>query len=600
MPAPTTTTWARRRRIANASCNAPTARAASSSATTAEIVWSPPPCATARTLTWALRQRGEKAAGQARGPVHPRADRRDHGPARLGADRRARRRARSRGRAPAPAAGRRRRRRTGGRRARCSPRPTPGRRGTPARRPRRADRRSRRARSGTSSADAPSTRTSAASRMAVTARIDGGTEGSAGPISVPAASGPQRVLDPERDAGPDERPHRARVEHLGPEVGQLGGLLVAQARQRERVRHLARVGREHAVDVGPDHALGRVERAGQDGRGVVAARAAQRRRDAVLGRGHEAGDDGDRVGRDFGERLAHQPARRLEVDGGLAERVVGADERGRVEGDRGVAGGPERGGDERDRRPLAGRHDGVAEPGVALAEQRDPVEQLADLGEQRVDLGPEPVALGLGDQVGQGRVCRARTSAQDRPVLAGPPDRGLDGRQQPVGDAPERRRHDDAPVPGRGRLGGQLDRRGGRGRACRRRCRRTWRRGRGGRARARGLEEAEARGRPGPRRGRGGRLRVRSIDRPATARLSWPPAAPVAASVGALAQLVERLNGIEEVSGSNPLGSTPRKPVSASRRGRFSRFQHSWKIDPSRPSRTHFGQGSALPFLFSP
>ncbi len=166
--------------------------------------------------------------------------------------------------------------------------------------------------------------------------------------------GAQRVLDEERDAPLGERSHRARVEHLRAEVGQFGGLLIAQARERERLRHYARVGREHAVDVGPDHALGSVEGAGQDRGRVVGARTPERRRHAVFGGRHEPGDDGDGSVGDLRQRGARQPARRLDVDRRLAEGVVGADEPGRVERDGVVPAGPERGGDERDRRALAG------------------------------------------------------------------------------------------------------------------------------------------------------------------------------------------------------------------------------------------------------
>jgi hypothetical protein len=40
-----------------------------------------------------------------------------------------------------------------------------------------------------------------------------------------------------------------------------------------------------------------------------------------------------------------------------------------------------------------------------------------------------------------------------------------------------------------------------------------------------------------------------------------PPHVPRPLAIGVLAQLVERLNGIEEVRGSNPLGSTIRREI---------------------------------------
>jgi|YelNatPaOPRAMG01_1025707.scaffolds.fasta_scaffold27598_4 hypothetical protein len=41
-----------------------------------------------------------------------------------------------------------------------------------------------------------------------------------------------------------------------------------------------------------------------------------------------------------------------------------------------------------------------------------------------------------------------------------------------------------------------------------------------------------------------------------TPRLIHPPGASISGPVGAIAQLGERLNGIQEVRGSTPLGST--------------------------------------------
>ncbi len=46
--------------------------------------------------------------------------------------------------------------------------------------------------------------------------------------------------------------HGLRVNHLGAEIRQLHRLVVRQRIDGGRIRHPARVGRQHTVDVGPD------------------------------------------------------------------------------------------------------------------------------------------------------------------------------------------------------------------------------------------------------------------------------------------------------------------------------------------------------------
>ena len=65
------------------------------------------------------------------------------------------------------------------------------------------------------------------------------------------------------------------MHDLGAEIGQLTGLVVAEAVQLHRLGHHPRIGREHSVHVGPDVQLGRIEQRGEDRPGVVAAIAAQ-------------------------------------------------------------------------------------------------------------------------------------------------------------------------------------------------------------------------------------------------------------------------------------------------------------------------------------
>ena len=63
--------------------------------------------------------------------------------------------------------------------------------------------------------------------------------------------------------------HRSRMQHLRPEVGQLGGLIEADDLDPPGIGAEVGVGRHHAVDVGPDFdALG-VQSCADDGGGEV-------------------------------------------------------------------------------------------------------------------------------------------------------------------------------------------------------------------------------------------------------------------------------------------------------------------------------------------
>ncbi|SBV36226.1 hypothetical protein STPYR_11156 [uncultured Stenotrophomonas sp.] len=109
----------------------------------------------------------------------------------------------------------------------------------------------------------------------------------------------ESVADDDRQAALDRRRHGLRVHHLGAEIGQFAGFVVAQGFQLHRLGHHPRVGRQHAVHVGPDVQLVGGEQRGKDGAGKVAAVAAQRGDVALAVAGDEAGD--------------HQPPRRVRL-----------------------------------------------------------------------------------------------------------------------------------------------------------------------------------------------------------------------------------------------------------------------------------------------
>ncbi len=88
--------------------------------------------------------------------------------------------------------------------------------------------------------------------------------------------GPVGVLDQQRHARLTQRRQAARMQHLGAGGGDFLGLFVIQSLQQSRAGHLARVGSEHASDVGPDfHPLRFQQRAEVRGGGIRTTTAQQ-------------------------------------------------------------------------------------------------------------------------------------------------------------------------------------------------------------------------------------------------------------------------------------------------------------------------------------
>ena len=85
------------------------------------------------------------------------------------------------------------------------------------------------------------------------------------------------VADPDRNAAADGRRHGLRVDDLGAEVRELHGFVVRQRIDDLGIGHAARIGRQHAVDVGPDVDLAGVEQRAEDRTREVAAVAPERR-----------------------------------------------------------------------------------------------------------------------------------------------------------------------------------------------------------------------------------------------------------------------------------------------------------------------------------
>lgn len=87
--------------------------------------------------------------------------------------------------------------------------------------------------------------------------------------------GLEGVTDDDRQAAFDRRRHRLRMHYLRTEIRQLTGLVVAQRFQLHRFGHHARIGRQHAVHIGPDMQFVGIEQCSENRTGVIAAVASQ-------------------------------------------------------------------------------------------------------------------------------------------------------------------------------------------------------------------------------------------------------------------------------------------------------------------------------------
>ena len=122
------------------------------------------------------------------------------------------------------------------------------------------------------------------------------------------------------------------MEHLGAVVRHLGRLAVMQLRDEPCVGHQARIGREDARDVLPQHDAPGAERAREQRRRQVRPAAAERRHAAVRCLPDEAGDDGDRAGRhERADAPPGEPRRGREVGRGAAVMAVGDDDLGGID-----------------------------------------------------------------------------------------------------------------------------------------------------------------------------------------------------------------------------------------------------------------------------
>ncbi len=122
------------------------------------------------------------------------------------------------------------------------------------------------------------------------------------------------VADVDGNVARHRRLHGLRVDDLGAEIREFHGLVVRQLIDDLGIRHQPRIGRQHAVHIGPDDDFRGAEQGAEDGAGKVAAVAAQGRLNALDRGRHETGHDqtaGEpRRHETLKIRLAHGPLHR--------------------------------------------------------------------------------------------------------------------------------------------------------------------------------------------------------------------------------------------------------------------------------------------------
>ena len=94
--------------------------------------------------------------------------------------------------------------------------------------------------------------------------------------------GAARIENQHRNVLLDGRNHRGRMQHLGAEIGQFGGLGEGDGLDAMAAGQDGRVGGEHAIHVGPDLDLFGADARAHDGCGEIGTAAAERGGDAIF------------------------------------------------------------------------------------------------------------------------------------------------------------------------------------------------------------------------------------------------------------------------------------------------------------------------------
>ncbi len=137
---------------------------------------------------------------------------------------------------------------------------------------------------------------------------------------------PEGILDPDREAGFRRGIRGLGMDYLGAVVSQFNRFGKSDLRQRGGIRADARVGREHAVNIGPDPYFVRARGRADDGGGIIRSSAPQRSGLALRVRAAVARNN--RHNTAFQRRQQHARAiltGRIHVRGGIAKVAVRRD-----------------------------------------------------------------------------------------------------------------------------------------------------------------------------------------------------------------------------------------------------------------------------------
>ena len=240
---------------------------------------------------------------------------------------------------------------------------------------------------GTPSIPFPVTVTSACPIAAVSAFTGNRAGATRSDTSVPGEAGSPKGRTKIGIRRPVERNERARVQHLGAVVGQLGGLSRVQLGNHPRLGHDAGVGGEEPGHVLPQRHPRCADRAGHQRGREIGAAPAEGGDLAVRGGADEAGHDGDDTARQQRQQHPlHCTVGAGVVGRGAAERAVGVDHLERLHVLRSGARRIERARHELCAQPLAAGDEIVGGAGRQLSEQAEATRERLQLVERLRDV----------------------------------------------------------------------------------------------------------------------------------------------------------------------------------------------------------------------
>ena len=132
------------------------------------------------------------------------------------------------------------------------------------------------------------------------------------------------VANGQRDVPVDHRTECLGMNDLGAEISQFHSLVVCEALDNARFRHLPGIGTHHTIDVSPDRQFAGIGQSGENRRGEITAVASQRGLQSLLVGGDETRKYGN--SREVFRQLVAKSSRRSVPEHGWAQFRVPHDD----------------------------------------------------------------------------------------------------------------------------------------------------------------------------------------------------------------------------------------------------------------------------------